>query len=179
MPGEGLAGFAMPVEIFGTGFQPGATVTLDGAASNVDISSTAIRAKTPVHAPGAVDVVVTNPDGRKATLTAGYTFRVVTVTASDNVVAPGGQVTVSWVAPGRSNPMFEGDWLGFFRVGDSNWNFVWAQDLTGAAGTLTLNAPAQPGQYEFRYLLGDDFIVDGNYVDIARTSPVTVGAAGS
>ena len=26
------------------------------------------------------------------------------------------------------------------------------------SGTLTLNAPAQPGQYQFRYLLDDGFV---------------------
>jgi hypothetical protein len=49
---------------------------------------------------------------------------------------------------------------------DNGW---W--DYTGGktSGTLTLSAPTQAGQYEFRYLPND------GYVDAARSGVVTVG----
>ena len=58
------------VTINGTNFVSGATVNFDGAsATNVSVSnSTTISASTPPHAPGTVNVTVTNPDGKSATL---------------------------------------------------------------------------------------------------------------
>jgi hypothetical protein len=65
------------VSITGTGFAPGATVRFGGtAATSVEVASPSLlRAVTPAHAAGAVDVVVTNDDGQSATLTNGYTYR--------------------------------------------------------------------------------------------------------
>jgi IPT/TIG domain-containing protein len=70
-----LAGSA--VTIAGAGFRPGATVTLDGTAAVARVNSGAIIfANTPPHAAGTVDLVVTNPDGERATLAGGYTYSV-------------------------------------------------------------------------------------------------------
>jgi hypothetical protein len=158
----------------GTGFLTGATLTLDGVAATVtSVTSTTIIAMTPVHAAGTVDVVVTNPGGVRGALTGGYTFEIVSIslTASPNLVASGGQLTVSWVA---SSGQSRSDWVGFFKVGypSTTYQSGWWQYTDGAAsGTLTLSAPTQPGEYEFRYLLDDGFI------DVARSSPVTVSAS--
>jgi hypothetical protein len=59
--------------------------------------------------------------------------------------------------------------VALFKVGDSNYDEAWWGNHTNgaASGTLTLDAPTLPGQYEFRYLLHGD-------VDRARSSPVTV-----
>lgn len=168
-PKAGLAGST--VSISGTGFSSGATVTLGGIATTVTVlNSTSIRATAPVHAAGAVDVVVTNPGGHSATLTGGYTYEVVTLTVGQTLVAPGGQLSVSWVAPtGRSSF----DWVGLFRVGEPNTSYLWYEYTNGAtSGTVTLSAPTQPGQYEFRYLLDD------GYIDVVRSGPVTVSAGG-
>ena len=58
------------ITINGTNFVSGATVTLGGAqATNVSVAnSSTINASTPPHAPGTVNVTVTNPDGQWATL---------------------------------------------------------------------------------------------------------------
>jgi hypothetical protein len=73
-----------------------------------------------------------------------------------------------------SSPGFD-DWIGMFRVGDSNLNYFDYQYTTGqTTGTQLWVAPAQPGQYEFRYLPND------GYTDVARSITVTVeGAATS
>lgn len=159
------------VIVAGTGFQQGTTVTLGGIAARVTgVTSTAITATTPVHEGGTVDVVVTNPSGQSGTLNGGYTFEVVTVTASSILAAPGGQLSVSWVAPSGRRL----DWIGLFKVGDPNTSYEngwWAYTDGAPSGTLTLTAPAQPGQYEFRYLLDDGFL------DVARSSRVTVSAS--
>jgi hypothetical protein len=92
---------------------------------------------------------------------------VYTLTASANVVDPGDPLSVSWTASAGATL----DWIAFIRVGDPNNDNGW-WDYTGGktSGTLTLSAPTQPGQYEFRYLPND------GYVDAARSSLVTVGS---
>ncbi len=64
------------IVITGSGFLAGATVTIGGsAATNVTVdSATQITARTPAHAPGMVDVTVTNTNATTATLTNGLTY---------------------------------------------------------------------------------------------------------
>jgi len=97
----------------------------------------------------------------------GFTYAVFILTASTDAVTPGGQLSVSWIAPSATH----GDWIGLFKVGDPNTSYGgrWWKYTDGAtSGTLALSAPMEPGQYEFRYLLDDDFI------DVVRSSPVRV-----
>jgi len=65
------------VELIGRYFQTGAKVYFGGnvATDIVVVSGNLITCWTPVHAPGAVDVVVRNPNGQEGTLTNGYTFQ--------------------------------------------------------------------------------------------------------
>lgn len=156
------------VVITGTGFLPGAVVTLDVIASRVTVvNSTTITAVAPARAAGPADVVVTNPDGSAGTLTGAFTYAVdepVTVTASTDVVDAGGEMHVSWTAPGARS----GDWIALFMVGRS-YEDDWYGVTNGApSGTHTVTVPTRPGQYEFRYL------VDESYSDVARSRPVTV-----
>jgi hypothetical protein len=61
--------------IVGSGFIPGATVTIgDNPATNVGVTSTLITFTIPPGTEGAKDVVVTNPDGQKDTLRGAYTY---------------------------------------------------------------------------------------------------------
>lgn len=64
------------VTITGTGFISGATVTIGGNActSLTVVSPTVITCRTAVHAPGVVNVVVTNPNTPSVTLPNGYTY---------------------------------------------------------------------------------------------------------
>jgi Malectin domain/Bacterial Ig-like domain/IPT/TIG domain/Glucose / Sorbosone dehydrogenase len=75
-PANGSTAGGDAVTIYGTSFQTGATVTFGGIpATSVNVLSvTAIAATTPAHASGTVDVVVTNPDGKTATLSGGFSF---------------------------------------------------------------------------------------------------------
>jgi len=132
-----------------------------------------MAALTPIHAAGTVDVVVTNPGGESGTLTGGYTYQSVTLTVSSNQVTSGSPLKVNWVAPsGRSSV----DWIAFLRIGEPSTSYAtsWWQYTRGAtSGTFTLDAPNQPGEYEFRYLLDDDFGEAG------RSNLVTVSAPAS
>jgi len=62
--------------ITGLQFESGATVTIANVAvfSVVHDSTTIQFSNSPAHAAGQVDVVVTNPGGRAATLAGGYTY---------------------------------------------------------------------------------------------------------
>ena len=82
-PTTGAANFASQINVAGTGFLSGATLTLDGLAATVtSVTSTRILGKTPVHAAGTVDVVVTNPGGQRAALTGSYTYEIVSISLS-------------------------------------------------------------------------------------------------
>ncbi len=64
------------VTIAGTGFNAGAGVTFGGSAATnvVVVNATQITAKTPAHAAGAVNVVVTNTNATSGALTNGFTY---------------------------------------------------------------------------------------------------------
>jgi hypothetical protein len=167
---SGLTGDFM--RILGSGFRPGAAVAFGGqpATTLPNNPGTEMWAFAPAHEIGPVDVVVTNPDGQSSTLRGGFTYLPVGVSASSNQVTAGGPLRVTWSAPtGRTNLA---DWVGLFRVGDPNTDSIWMAVTHGtAAGTLSLPAPSQPGEYEFRYL------VDDSFVDAARSGVITVSAA--
>jgi len=90
------------------------------------------------------------------------------LTTSTNIVAPGGQLSVSWTASIKGG----NDYIVLFKTNEANtargWLFGWTDGAT--SGTFTLPAPLEAGQYEFRYLLDD------GYNDAARSSLVTVRA---
>jgi hypothetical protein len=93
---------------------------------------------------------------------------VYTLTPSVNSVTPGGELSVSWTASTGGTM----DWIGLFSVGARDCDHGWSQYTRGAlSGTLTLTAPTQSGQYEFRYHLNN------GCVDTVRSSPVTVTTA--
>ena len=117
-----------------------------------------IVAITPAHPVGEVDVSVTNPD----------------LKASADAISAGAEpLTVSWTAP-KGRPLW--DWVALIKVGESTGTYAkgWWEYTGGAAlGARTLSAPAEPGRYEFRYMLDDGF------TEAARSSPVTVRPSAS
>lgn len=77
VPDSGTVAGGTTVTISGNNFQTGATVTFDGLAATVSSTSlTEIIVITPAHpsGPGAVNVVVTNPDTQSDTAIGGYTY---------------------------------------------------------------------------------------------------------
>ena len=174
LPSVGPTESSVDVRIVGRGFEPGATVTMDGPVTNVAVaSSTLITATAPPHPAGAVDVIVNNPDGRSARLTGGFTYAPVkawTLTVSPELVAAGGRLTVTWTVTGGQSPLESPlDWIGMFSVGAQNTDYgLWVYTNGATSGTWTLNAPGQPGEYEFRYL------PDDGYIDVARSPRVII-----
>jgi hypothetical protein len=170
-PSIGSTARPTPVTISGTGFLAAATVTIDVVAVSVTVvNSTTITAIVPAHAAGHADVVVTNPSGLGATLSAAFTYAFdepFTLTPSTHVIDAGGQMSVSWTAPGGR----AGDWIAVFTVAGS-YDDDWYGLTNGAtSGTQTLTAPTRPGLYEFRYLF------DGSFLEVARSTGLTRGGS--
>jgi hypothetical protein len=95
-----LAGLAT-VNITGTGFIIGATVTFGETACTapIVISATSITCSTPAHAAGVVAVVVSNADTQSGILTNGYIYipgpTVSSVTNNSGMLAGGTAVTIT------------------------------------------------------------------------------------
>lgn len=92
----------------------------------------------------------------------------ITLTAGATLVAPGGDMTVSWT----TSVVGGNDWIALFKKGDSNRAQSWWTGWTDGAtsGTFLLTAPLELGEYQFRYLLDD------GYNDAATSNVVTVAA---
>ena len=75
-PNNDMVDGGATVRIIGEDFQDGATVTIGGnASSNVIFDSpTKLDVEVPAGTAGSADVVVTNPDGKSATLVGGFTY---------------------------------------------------------------------------------------------------------
>jgi Domain of unknown function (DUF1929)/IPT/TIG domain len=74
-PNSGTTSGGTSVNISGTGFLAGATVSFGGSnAAVTSVNSTSITATTPAHATGTVSVAVTNTDQQSSTLVNGYTY---------------------------------------------------------------------------------------------------------
>ena len=101
-PNSGDTGGGTVVVIAGANFTNGAAVSFGGSAvSSVSfVNSSQLKATTPAHAAGSVNVVVTNPDGASSTLTSGFTFGTSSLTVSSvspisGPAAGGTTVTIS------------------------------------------------------------------------------------
>ncbi len=82
----------------------------------------------------------------------------ITSAVSPTTVAPGQPITVTWSS---QTPRPPNDWFGIYalRAADTDANIIrWLYTRGGTSGSLTFSAPAQPGEYEFRYFLEDGFI---------------------
>jgi len=79
-------------------------VTFGGTAAQVNTTSfTEIEVTTPEHTAGAVNVVVTNPDGQSGTLANGYTYigppaPTVSLTADPSTIDEGQSSTLTWTS---------------------------------------------------------------------------------
>jgi IPT/TIG domain len=160
------------VTITGRGFRSGATVVIEEAAVKVVVvNSGMITALTPVLTKeiNAADVIVINPDERSGRLAAAFRYASFSIASSAAVVTANAPLSVTW----KTSAAGPSDWIGLFKKDSPNtsYNSGWFDYTSGAAsGTFTLAAPAAPGEYEFRYLLDDDFN------DTTRSGLVTVVA---
>ena len=104
-PNTGSTAGGAVLTIVGTGFESGAIVTLDNIATIATVvSSTNITATAPAHSAGLVNVVVTNPGGQTARLTAGFTYaeppQPSVVAVSPTIGSTGGGTPLKITGPG-------------------------------------------------------------------------------
>jgi pimeloyl-ACP methyl ester carboxylesterase len=79
-PVFGPSGGGTAVTLLGANFTAASTVAFGGAAATAVtfVSPSTLTAVTPAHAPGAVDITVTNPGGESGTLPGGFTYECAT-----------------------------------------------------------------------------------------------------
>lgn len=96
-PTSGTATGGTMVTLSGTNFVSGATISFGGSAgtSVVFNSASSISVHSPAHAAGAVDVVVTNPDGQSDTIASGFTYNAVAQNLPDLIVTSIGRSPAS------------------------------------------------------------------------------------
>lgn len=175
-PNTGSTDGATRVTITGTGFQSGATVTLDGAAANVSVVTSAfITATTPAHGAGTVDVVVTNPGGQSGRLTGGYTYAVVppaSVTAvSPNTGSTGGSTPVTITGTGfqpGATVTLDGTVLERSNVYVQNSTTIHFSTPAHAAGTVDVVVTNPGGQADrltggYTYASPESFDFNGDW----------------
>ncbi|HEY2512715.1 MAG TPA: Ig-like domain repeat protein [Polyangiaceae bacterium] len=130
------------VSVSGAGFLPGATVTLGGTAlSSTNVTDTTITGVTGAHAAGAVDVVVTNPDGTSSTLPGAYTYMnrapsSVTLAASPTSSVYGQSVSLTATVSGSNPPATANGTVTFF-----DGSTVIGTALLAAGGVATFSLP--------------------------------------
>jgi hypothetical protein len=111
-PTSGPASGGTSAIITGTGFNPiGTTVVAFGgtAAANVTVNSTTqITVTTAGHTAGAVNVVVTNPDGQTSTLANGYTYVAAVAAPVISTVSPSSGPAVGGTAIAITGSGFQG-----------------------------------------------------------------------
>ncbi|HEV7765430.1 MAG TPA: IPT/TIG domain-containing protein [Thermoanaerobaculia bacterium] len=90
-PNTGTRWGGTNVVITGTSFVPGMTVSIGGseATNVVVVNATTITARTPPHAAGNVNVIVTNPLGQRSTLPNGYLYSESVVPFTDDPLVAG------------------------------------------------------------------------------------------
>lgn len=123
------SGFAT-VQVNGTGFLDGASVTFGGLAANVTaITLTQITVITPSHPSGTVDVVVTNSfDGQSGTASNAYTY---STTANENWVR---MTTLGAPTPRGSPRVF---WTGSQLISIAGYDFSTIVNTGGIYDPLT------------------------------------------
>lgn len=150
-PNLGSTGGGAPTRLIGSGFSSTTTVTFGGVSvrgrtDSRDPSGTLLYLESPPHAPGIVDVVLSNPGSKALTLRRAYTY----------------------AQPGAFD--FNGNWSGFGNAGqDIPIIFIIENDVVTSAScdeyaTLTFSPPLEVKNGEFSYSGAEGVSVTGRIV---------------
>ncbi len=156
-PGSGLP---VPfITVRGAGFRLGARVVVGGETARIrSVDSRRITLDGPFLTAGTYDVEVITAEGRSIVKPAAFEYVPVTIRLDDAVVSPGSIIRASWLAPADRFAFLDfggpGDLLVLARAGDPDSLWLWDHEPFIETGTVNVAAPALPGDYEFRYLIG-------------------------
>ena len=149
-PSIGTTNGGTTVQVAGSRFRAGATVTVGGMALDrgaVDVfqDGSTILLYPPAHAAGTVDVIVTNPDGKTTTLAGAYTY------------APPDSFDLNGIWKGGADPF--SDYTLPLTVTIQNNELV--SFSCGSSETITLSPRPQVGNGEFRFVDADGVSIGG------------------
>jgi len=130
-PNGGATSGGTTVTLSGSNFQTGAIVMFGTRQATVtDVSSTTIHATTPLGPIDnnlAIDVTVTNPDGKSATLSNGFTYNVPALSidsiSPSNVITTGGQL-ITLTGAGFTNTLTSTVTIGGVAVPSTSFYIV-------------------------------------------------------
>jgi hypothetical protein len=161
-PSAGALAGGKTITIRGTGFYPGATVTVGGSAcTSPNISSdTVMTCVTPAGAAGAADVVLTNGDGQTVTKVSGFTYQaaptVIGISPASGPLAGNSLVTITGTGfVSGASVKIGGSTCTSVVVGSSaSLTCRTPPGLNGVADVKVTNADGQtdtsPGLYEYQ-----------------------------
>ncbi len=195
-PAEGLRSGGTAITVTGDHFQSGAQLFFDGVpATNVVVVDTGtITGKTPVHAPGVVDVSVKNPDGQTGVLEEAFTYLdfpadlIVSAVSAPPAAGPGqgivANVTTKNIGKGTAVPSSTAVYLSSDTTLAEGDTFLGSRDVpelragAGSSGPVAVVIPADigPGTY---YLIAradaNEGIDEGHEGNNALARPLRVG----
>jgi hypothetical protein len=180
-PVAGSPGGATPVLISGTGFRSGASVSLGGAATNVNVtSSTELTATTTAHTAGLVDLVVTNPDGKTGRLEQAYTFAavmpgpaplIISVSPAVGTIEAGGTISVHGVGfqPGSIVKLDETQLRAYTEPGGLVIRALASAHAPGDVDVVVINPDGQSARVQggYRYAAPGTLDFSGEWKGIA------------
>ncbi len=177
-PNSGPTTGGTTVTITGTGFLAGAAVKLGGtsATSVAVVNGTSITAVSPVHAAGAVSVVVTNTDAQSGTLTNGFTYTapnpaptVTAITPTSGPTTGGTPVTLTGTGfrSGATVQLGGTPGTSVTVVNSTSITAVSPAHAAGAVSVMVTNTDAQSGT------LANGFTYTGSAGTLALTTVVS------
>jgi len=133
-PSAGTSNGGTSINVTGTGFLPGATLTLGGtsATSVTVLGSASMTAVTPAHTAETVNVVITNTDAQNGSLPNGYLYT--SGTTGLGLVVPSGDMSSATVLAGQTASYF-------LSIGGEGMSGTASLTCSGAPKGATCSAP--------------------------------------
>ena len=153
------------VQIVGENFQDGATVTIggNGVSNVIFVSPTELIVEAPAGLAGSADIVVTNPDGKSATLEDGFTYTplppaIISITPDSDTTAGGTSVTlVGENFQTDATVHFGGNEAVDVIVTDTRITVTVPAGLAGPVIIVVTNPDGQAAQIGFTYIDPPEF----------------------
>jgi len=120
--------------------------------ASIDANLATVRLLTPAQ-PGAYRLRYISPRRNPATLADAP---ITIIEASATLDAPDSAVAASRISVRATGPFLERHWIGFAPKGSAADAYLDYQRPTGPTSDVVLTAPAEPGEYELRFVLNEN-----------------------